>query len=238
MAATPPERTPSGPERPLPPEAESALRMYRLGAFLMGGSGRTAWYEADPRGLIRLDPPGYRIPRRLARTLRAGRFEITSDRAFGRVIRACADPRREGGWINQDIIDLFETFHRAGLAHSVEAWIDAPAGAEPEPLLDDPERGRRLVGGLYGLEVGGVLCAESMFSRPDLGGRDASKACLALTIGHGLRRGFVAIDTQMWSEHLAQFGCEPVGREDYRALLRRALALRPGWGPPGAFPTR
>lgn len=200
------------------------LAGYRQGIFPMaiparpGGRAALAWYEADPRGVIRLEGGPPRLPRRLMRTVRGGRFRVTSDRAFGMVIRACGDPRREGGWIDGRIIAIFEALHGAGHAHSVEAWVE-PGEGEVEPGLVGEEG--VLVGGLYGLCVGGVFCAESMFSRPDLGGRDASKVCLAVTIGHLVARGFGLIDTQMWSEHLAQFGCEQVSRETYRELLER-----------------
>ena len=232
------------------------LAGYCEGAFPMAveprRAPRLAWYESDPRAVIRLDPPGYHIPRRLARTLRSGRFTVTSDQAFARVIRACADPRREGGWINPDIIAIFEHLHARGLAHSVEAWLPLPASppgagdSGPPPLLhslltEDPtdprnanlidrQHGRLLVGGLYGLRIGAVFCAESMFSRPDLGGRDASKVCLARTIQHLAARGFALLDTQMWSEHLAQFGCEEISRDDYRDLLLPLRDLPREWG--------
>jgi leucyl/phenylalanyl-tRNA--protein transferase len=223
------------------------LEGYRQGAFLMavaedaGAPPALGWYEADPRGVIRLDPPGDHIPRRLARTVASGRFVVTADRGFGRVIRACADLRREGGWINPEIITVFETLHDAGYAHSVEAWLplDAgaaprgtpgPLGARPDAILRDPTHHRVLVGGLYGLCVGGVFCAESMFSRPDLGGRDASKVCLARTIAHLRARGFALLDTQMHSEHLAQFGCESIRRAEYQALLAGVRDRGCDWG--------
>lgn len=208
-----------------------------------------AWYEADPRGVIRIDPPAYRIPRRLAQTVRAAPFAVTSDHSFGRVIRACADPRREGGWISEELIAIFEVLHEAGLAHSIEAWLPleepsnrpsaspdaAGAGAfDLDSHLVDADNSRVLVGGLYGLCVGGVFCAESMFSRPDLGGRDASKVCLVRTIEHLRDRGFALLDTQMWSEHLAQFGCERVSRETYHELLRSLRDTPCHWG---AFPS-
>ncbi|MBK7404937.1 MAG: leucyl/phenylalanyl-tRNA--protein transferase [Phycisphaerales bacterium] len=210
------------------------LAAYREGIFPMsipaGPRGRAslAWYEADPRGVIRLEGDGPRLHRRLERTVRCGRFRVTSDRAFGLVIRACGDPRRPGGWIDGEIVGLFEALHAAGLAHSVEAWLDLGEGQGVEPGLVGPEG--LLVGGLYGLCVGGVFCAESMFSRPDMGGRDASKVCLARTIAHLRSRGFGLIDTQMWSEHLAQFGCEEVSRREYREMLERWRDVGVRWG--------
>ncbi len=216
------------------------LAGYREGAFPMaigpGDRPGLAWYEADPRGVIRIDPPGFHIPRRLARTVASGRFAVTGDEAFGRVIRACADPRREGGWINAEIVAIFELLHDAGLAHSIEAWLplDAEATRHGDAGLDanlhDAVNHRLLVGGLYGLCVGGVFCAESMFSRPDLGGRDASKVCLVRTIEHLRARGFGSLDTQMHSKHLAQFGCERIGRAEYHRLLAGLRDRECGWG--------
>lgn len=232
----------------LPPPLAAVLEGYRQGAFLMAPGDITAataqrpttppaWYETDPRGVIRLDPPGFHISRRLMRTLRAGRFRITTDTAFSRVIRACGDPRREGAWIDANIIAIFEAFHDAGLAHSVEAWLpwhdDTPPAEhthEPDAVLLDHANTRTLVGGLYGLRVGGVFCGEAMFSRPDLGGRDASKACLATTILHCKAQGFTLLDTQMWSEHLATFGCEPMPAATYRELLAQHRDDDARWG--------
>ncbi|MCC7388962.1 MAG: leucyl/phenylalanyl-tRNA--protein transferase [Phycisphaerales bacterium] len=236
--------------------ARAILAGYREGAFPMAveprRAPRLAWYESDPRGVIHLDPPAYHIPRRLARTLRSGRFTVTTDEAFARVIRACADPRRPGAWINPEIIAIFEHLHAHGLAHSVEAWLPLPApppgAGDPGPpphlhslLAQDPtnpqdahlidrRHDRLLVGGLYGLRIGAVFCAESMFSRPDLGGRDASKVCLARAIQHLAARGFALLDTQMWSEHLAKFGCEEISRDDYRDLLLALRDLSREWG--------
>lgn len=229
--------------------ANAILAGYREGAFPMAVEPRRAprlgWYESDPRGVIRLDPPGYHIPRRLARTIRSGRFAVTSDQAFDRVIRACADPRRPGAWISGDIVAIFEHLHAHGLAHSVEAWLPLSGAGDsgPPPSLPgllstnahdanliDNRHNRLLVGGLYGLCLGAVFCAESMFSRPDLGGRDASKVCLAGAIQHLVAQRFALLDTQMWSPHLAQFGCEEISREEYKNLILPLRDLAREWG--------
>lgn len=229
----------------LPPPLAAAYDGYRQGAFLMAAcepvltpeapTPMPCWYETDPRGAIRLDPPGFHIPRRLQRTMRSGRFEVTSDAAFGRVIRACADPRREGRWIDRHIVTLFEAFHDAGLAHSVEAWLpldpDPPTSLSAEDaILHDHANSRVLVGGLYGLRIGGVFCGEAMFSRPDLGGRDASKVCLAHTILHCRAQEFALLDTQMWSEHLGTFGCEQMPAATYHELLEQHGDEDRSWG--------
>ncbi len=252
------------PHADLPPPLPAVLEGYRQGAFLMaaptptpGTTPTPAWYETDPRGIIRLDPPAYHIPRRLMRTIRSARFEVTSDTAFARVIRACADPRRQGSWIDPHIIAIFEALHTAGLAHSVEAWLpitQTPTSAtrspdaaaepceasdstspdpdpDPDAILYDHTNRRTLVGGLYGLCVGAIFCGEAMFSRPDLGGRDASKVCLARTILHLRAQGFTILDTQMHSPHLAQFGCEEISAANYTTLLTKHRDTARPWEP-------
>ncbi|MDQ7012741.1 MAG: leucyl/phenylalanyl-tRNA--protein transferase [Planctomycetota bacterium] len=249
------------PHADLPPPLQAVLDGYRQGAFLMAAPtpGPTptpaptpTWYETDPRGIIRIDPPAYHIPRRLMRTIRSLRFEVTTDAAFSRVIRACADPRRPGSWIDPHIIAIFEALHTAGLAHSVEAWLpntqtpasatrapdaaaepcEASASASPNPdaILFDHTNRRTLVGGLYGLCIGSIFCGEAMFSRPDLGGRDASKVCLARTILHLRDQGFTILDTQMHSQHLAQFGCEEIDRDTYNQILLASRDQPRPWG--------
>ncbi len=221
----PPNGTDSRPQAAQPDtqRAEAVLAAYRSGLFPMavptrpGRPPELGWYEADPRGIIPLD--AFHLPRRLARTIRTAPFDVRSDTDFAAVIRACADPCRPGGWIDPWIIDTFELLHRLGHAHSIEAWRTTAKGGAPA-----------LVGGLYGLCVGGAFCAESMFSRPHRGGRDASKVCLAHLVAHLRRRGFTLLDTQAWSEHLAQFGCVEVPRAEYRRRLRAALAFSPDWG--------
>lgn len=231
------------PHQALAPHLAAVLDGYREGAFLMAAQTPASrprdpapmWYETDPRGVIRLAPPGFHISRRLRQTMRSGRFEVTTDAAFARVIRACADPRRDGAWIDRHIITIFEALHDAGRAHSVEAWKPWPAENPPatppeDAVFFDHTNRRTLVGGLYGLRVGGVFCGEAMFSRPDLGGRDASKVCLARTTLHCQARGFTLLDTQMWSEHLATFGCEEMPAATYHELLEQHRDDACEWG--------
>lgn len=236
----------------LTPPLAAVLQGYRQGAFLMADprtdhnpntTAPPAWYESDPRGIIQIDPPAYHIPRRLARTLRSPRFEVTSDAAFSRVIRACADPRRKGSWIDQHIIAIFDALHHAGLAHSVEAWLPwqdekPPHHTPDDAILFDHTSRRTLVGGLYGLSIGSIYCGEAMFSRPDLGGRDASKVCLARTILHLRANEFTILDTQMHSHHLAQFGCEKMPATTYRQLLEQHRDDNRRWSTPLAPPNR
>ena len=208
---------------------EAVLAAYRAGCFPMADTR-----EADRQGLpnrwirpeTRANLPirhenfglteGVHIPRRLAKTVRRRPFVITSDRAFPRVIAACAEPRREtesstaDTWIDARIEGLFTLLHDAGHAHSVEAWLEADSGE------------LRLVGGAYGLALGRVFCAESMFSRPELGGRDASKVALVHLIEHCRARRFTVIDTQFANPHLEQFGVVEV---DGDAYLRHVEAV-------------
>lgn len=191
------------------------LGMYRQGWFPMAepDTGKVRWVQPRMRGVIPLDER-FHVPRTLAATVRSGRFEIVHDRAFGEVIRACAQAGkgREDTWLTPEIIDAFELLHRAGLAHSVEAWREG-----------------RLVGGLYGVALGRVFCGESMFSRPALGGRDASKVCLVHLVEHLRRRDFVLLDAQLSNPHLEQFGMEEMPREGYLRVLAEHGAERVAW---------
>lgn len=188
--------------------------LYRRGIFLMADerTGRIEAFEADPRAVVPLrEEDGLRIPRSLGQRVRSGRFRVTSDVCFGRVIAACAEEREEGTWISPALAALYTALHESGEvdgvhAHSVEAWVD---GSE----------GPTLVGGLYGVAVGAVFCGESMFSRPREGGTDASKVCLVHLIRHLRARGFEMLDSQIWNPHLARFGATEIPASAYRARL-------------------
>ena len=199
-------------------EIQALLGAYRRGLFPMADPRRPGsldWYWPDPRGVIPLtEAEGLHIPRRLRDRVRSGRFTITADAAFPAVIRACAGPRRDepASWIDARIIDLYTGLHRAGHAHSLEAWL-----------------GAQLVGGFYGVHIGGAFFAESKFSRPALGGTDASKVCLAHLLAHLRRRGFTLLDVQFWNPHLEQFGCREIPRSRYIAALAAAVDLPVSW---------
>jgi len=197
------------------------LEAYRTGFFPMADPedpvpGRVAWFHPDPRAIIPIgdDTAGsFHVPRSLAQRVRSGRFDLRADTAFRTVIEACASARGpDETWISPEIVDAYCMMHEAGYAHSVEAWV-----------VDDGRE--RLVGGLYGVSINGLFAGESMFSRPDLGGTDASKVCLVHLVRHMERRGMILLDTQFWNPHLDQFGCVEVSREAYLHRLERAVSL-------------
>lgn len=220
---------------------ETFLFAYRQGAFPMAEPSRTArghararrridWFIPDPRAIIRIDRPinaqgGFHLSRSLRRTLRRGRFVLTADRAFSEVINACAAPTvrsgRDDTWLDQRLIDAYIALHRAGHAHSVEAWL---------PTGESPETPPVLVGGIYGVAIGSVFCAESMFCRPELGGTDASKVCLAFLVRHLQKQAFTLLDVQIANRHTERFGVVEIAAADYLKLLAAAGDDLRSWG--------
>ncbi|MCP5412555.1 MAG: leucyl/phenylalanyl-tRNA--protein transferase [Alphaproteobacteria bacterium] len=195
------------------------LRAYAEGLFPMAerrDDPTLYWVSPERRGVIPLD--GFHVPRRLARTLRSGRFSLTSDLAFPEVMRACAAPApgREESWINDEILRLYTALHAGGHAHSVECWQD---GA--------------LAGGLYGVSLGAAFFGESMFSRRT----DASKAALVHLVGLLRRGGYVLLDTQFLTSHLARFGAVEIPRAQYLGLLQTALGRPAAWPADGELQT-
>jgi leucyl/phenylalanyl-tRNA--protein transferase len=188
--------------------ADLLLRAYRLGLFPMAESRASRslhWLDPEARGVLPL--AGFHLPRSLAKTLRQGRFEITANVDFPGVIASCAQARegRPETWINREIERLFVELHRLGFAHSIETW----AGGE-------------LVGGLYGACLGGAFFGESMFSTRT----DASKVALAHLVARLRLGGFLLLDTQFLTAHLARFGTVEISRADYHVLLARALEVQ------------
>lgn len=182
---------------------ELLLQAYRAGVFPMAehrDDPEMFWVDPRKRGVFPLD--GFRISRSLAKTLRRDAYRVTLNTAFGDVIDACAD--RSETWINHDIRVLYEELHHQGHAHSLEVWSDD-----------------RLIGGVYGVAVGGAFCGESMFSRQ----RDASKIALAWLVDLLRRTGFVLFDTQFLTHHLASLGAIEITRAEYRAHLAQALQI-------------
>ena len=192
------------------------LRAYGCGLFPMaeGKAERDVfWVDPETRGVIPLDR--FHVPRRLARTVRAGRFRITVDRDFPRVVRGCArrTRRRPESWINGAIFETYCVLHRQGHAHSVEAWHD-----------------HALAGGLYGVSLGAAFFGESMFSVE----RDASKVALVHLVARLRAGGYTLLDTQFVTPHLSRFGAVEMPRARYLSQLADALS-RPGTFYPAGF---
>jgi leucyl/phenylalanyl-tRNA--protein transferase len=192
------------------------LGAYAQGLFPMGerrDSPELYWVSPEKRGIIPLD--SFHVPHRLARTVRSGRFTVTSDTVFPGVMRACAAPAegREESWINDEIVRLYTALFAGGHAHSVECWRDG-----------------ELAGGLYGVSLGGAFFGESMFSRQ----RDASKVALVHLVEALRRGGFKLLDTQFLTSHLATFGAVEIPRARYLELLNDALRYDAVWPELGA----
>jgi leucyl/phenylalanyl-tRNA--protein transferase len=195
-------------------EPELLVSAYASGWFPMAvEGGEIRWFSPDPRGIIPLDH--FLVPRRLARLWRQGRFEVTVDKAFAAVIRACAeiprDPTDPGTWITSEIIESYSELHARGVAHSIEVWRD-----------------QQLAGGLYGVALGGAFFGESMFHRVT----DASKIALLALVERLRSRGYELLDTQWTTDHLEQFGAIDVPRRVYLRRLERALAARCSFAEP------
>ncbi len=190
------------------------LTSYARGLFPMeldvaagiGGGHTLGWWSPDPRGVLEL--ADLRVSRSLARSVR--RFEMSIDGCFEDVMRACADPARPHGWITEDFVAAYGRLHELGFAHSVEVW-----------------RAGELVGGLYGVEIGGLFAGESMFHRD----RDASKVALVFLVER-LRRcpGPRLIDVQWCTEHLASLGVVEIPRAAYLDRLPALVSSAPCLG--------
>ena len=190
---------------------EWLLDAYRHGIFPwpIDEDAPIAWWSPDPRAIIELDR--FHISRRLRRTLRSGRFEVACDRDFAGVIRGCATAGGRIGhtWIIPEMIEAYTRLFELGHAHSVEAWDEG-----------------RLVGGTYGLAIGGLFAAESKFYRV----RDASKVALAHLVAHLRARGYRLFDIQQLTPHTARLGAIEIPRKVYMRRLAEALALPVTYG--------
>ena len=201
--------------RIIPPEL--LLTAYRSGIFPMADSREdddVYWVEPRERGIIPLD--GFRCSRSLAKAIARERFRVTCNADFEGVVEACAQPRpgHPETWISRRIDASFRALHMAGHAHSLECW-----------------RGEELVGGLYGVGFDRVFCGESMFSRAP----DASKVALAWLVVLLRRNGYMVLDCQFLTEHLASLGAVTVSREEYLALLAEATAAGRAQALPEAY---
>jgi leucyl/phenylalanyl-tRNA--protein transferase len=178
------------------------LRAYSVGVFPMADSRDAAkifWVEPRRRAILPLN--GFKVSRSLRKTLVRGTFEVTADQAFDAVVRHCAD--REETWINDEIESSYNLLHRLGHAHSIECWIDG-----------------ELVGGVYGVKLGGAFFGESMFSTRT----DASKVALAWLVARLIVGGYRLLDCQFMTDHLRSLGAIEISQKDYLALLSSALA--------------
>lgn len=191
--------------------AAVVLAAYRRGIFPWPVSSRVIpWVSPDPRAIFRLDEPPH-WSRSLRRTLRSALFTVTVNRAFHDVVSSCGRFREEGTWITPEVRAAYGSLHEMGWAHSVEVW----AG-------DDGS----LVGGLYGIAIGGVFAGESMFHRRT----DASKVAFAHVAERCRERGFALFDVQVLTDHLASLGCVAIPRAEFLDRLDGALALQARFG--------
>lgn len=201
----------------LPITPELVLQAYRCGVFPMAESADDPdlhWYEPKRRGILPLD--AFHVSRSLAKTVRADVFEVVADRDYDGVLAGCSEaaPGREKTWINATIRRLYRTLFDHGYCHTVEAY-----------------RGGRLVGGLYGVAIGGAFFGESMFHRET----DASKAALVHLVARMRRGGYRLLDAQFVTTHLATFGAIEIDKTLYQLLLAQAVDVatdRRGWRGP------
>lgn len=161
-------------------------------------TGEIGWYAPDPRTIFNLNE--FKIPRSLKLTIKKHVFDIRINQQFENVMRGCAE--RTETWISETIIQSYVALHRMGFGHSVESWRDG-----------------KLVGGLYGVAIGGAFFGESMFSRE----RDASKVALTYLVERLRERKYSFLDTQYLTPHLVRFGAKEIPRDDYLNRLEQAL---------------
>jgi leucyl/phenylalanyl-tRNA---protein transferase len=183
---------------------ERLLAAYRMGIFPWTVNP-ISWWSPDPRAIIELD--GFHVSQSLARVIRQGRFEVTIDQSFRAVMEGCAAPApgRGGAWITEEFIAAYTRLHRQGHAHSVECRL-----------------GGELVGGIYGVTIGGLFAGESMFHRVN----DASKVALHHLVGHLRRRGFALFDIQMVTPATKPLGAVEIPRREYLRRLSAAVGMK------------
>jgi len=197
-------------------DARDLLSCYARGVFPMADARedeRVFLIDPERRGVLPLE--GFHVSHRLARTVRGNPFDVRIDTAFRSVVQTCAEakPGRLETWINHPIEDLYVDLHERGFAHSVECW-----------------RGDQLLGGLYGVSLGGAFFGESMFSRA----RDASKVALVHLVARLVAGGYRLLDAQFMTDHLTQFGAQEISRLDYHRRLALALSAEADFQRAGA----
>ncbi len=199
------------------------LSAYEQGIFpWFGEDDPLLWWSPDPRFV--LFPLELHVPRRLARRLRAGEFQLSFDTSFAEVIRRCSEvprPGQEGTWITTEMVDGYIKLHELGYAHSIEAW-----------------RSGELAGGLYGVSLGRAFFGESMFAKQ----ADASKVAFVSLVRYLGSLGFTLVDCQVYTDHLDRFGAREIPRAEFLSVLAKALSsnvtLRGNWGHEDWLPLR
>jgi leucyl/phenylalanyl-tRNA--protein transferase len=184
-------------------DPQTLLSAYAQGVFPMADrNGRIQFYTADPRGILPLD--AFHAPSTLRQLVRKNPpvFDVRINYDFRATMRGCMTGHDGGSWINETLIAGYAALHEMGFAHSVEAWKD-----------------EQLVGGLYGVSLGGAFFGESMFFRE----RDASKVCLVHLVNRLKERGYVLLDTQATTDHLRRFGAIDISAAQYLAMLKQAM---------------
>jgi leucyl/phenylalanyl-tRNA---protein transferase len=181
--------------------AATLVKAYTDGVFPWFNEGDPIlWWSPDPRAIIEFD--GLHISHSLARTLRKGRFQVTVNRCFEQVMRSCGDSRPEGTWVTETMLKAYVALHRLGFAHSLETWVDG-----------------ELAGGIYGVSIGRLFAAESMFFRIT----DGSKVALVKLVERLRERGYELLDVQMTTEHTERMGAVEIPRAEYLQRLRDAV---------------
>jgi leucyl/phenylalanyl-tRNA--protein transferase len=189
------------------------MRAYRDGVFPWYNEGDPIlWWSPDPRAVIELQSSegknsiygGLHVSHRLARTIRSGKFRVTFDQCFSRVMESCGQQREGGTWVTAKMLEAYTEMHQLGHAHSVETWC-----------------GDQLAGGVYGLAIGGLFAAESMFYRVT----DGSKVALAALVARLRAKNFVLLDVQMKTAHTERMGAINIPRSDYLRRLRKAIQI-------------
>jgi leucyl/phenylalanyl-tRNA--protein transferase len=184
-------------------DPQTLLSAYAQGVFPMADrNGRIQFYTADPRGILPLDT--FHAPSTLRQLVRKNPpvFDVRINYDFKATMRGCMTGHEGGSWINEMLIAGYAALHEMGFAHSVEAW-----------------KNEQLVGGLYGVSLGGAFFGESMFFRE----RDASKVCLVHLVNRLKERGYILLDTQATTDHLRRFGAIDVSAAQYLGLLKQAM---------------
>ena len=182
-------------------EPETLLSAYQQGIFpWFDEDTPILWWSPDPRAILEFD--NLYISKRLARTIRTNKFQVTFDQNFDAVVKGCTYRPEEGTWITPEVANAYGEFHRRGHAHSVEVWQQGV-----------------LVGGLYGVAIGGLFAGESMFSTVS----DASKIVLVALVSKLKEKGYQLLDLQIINEHTSTMGATEIPRDDYLARVKTAI---------------